>query len=155
MKKYKTIILSVVLGGCEIWSLTLREEHRIRVFENGVLRRIFGPRIDEETSEWRKLHNGELNDTYFLPNIFRVIESRRIRWVGHVTLTGNRRGVYRFLVRNPEGKISLGRPRCKWEDNIKMDLQEVGCGNTDWIELAQDQDKWLALVNAVMNLRVS
>ena len=106
------------------------------------------------TGEWRKLHNVELNDLYTSPNIVRVIKSRRIRWAGHVARMGERRGVYRVLVGKPEGKRPLGRPRRRWEDNIKMDLQEVGFWGVDWIELAQDRDRWRALVNAVMNLRV-
>ena len=130
----------------------MREDRRLRVFENRVLRRIFGPRRDEVTGEWRKLHNEELNDLYASPNIVRVIKSRRMRWAGHVARTGERRGVYRVLVRKPEGKRPLGRPRHRWDDNIKMDLQEVGCGGMDWIELAQDRDRWRALVNVVMNL---
>jgi len=84
----------------------------------------------------------------------RVIKSRRMRWAGHVARMGEGRGVYRVLVGKPERKRPLGKPRHRWEDNIKMDLQKVGCGVTDWIELAQDRDKWRALVNAVMNLRV-
>jgi len=145
--------LPVVLYGCETWSLTLREERRLRLFENRVLRRIFGPKRDEVTGEWRKLHNEELNDLYCSPNCVWVIKSR-MRWAGHVARMGERRGVYRVLVGKPEGKRPLGRPRRRWEDNIKMNLQEVGCGGMDWIELAQDRDRWRTLVNAVMNLRV-
>ena len=100
------------------------------------------------------MHNEELNDLYSSPNIVRVIKSRRMRWAGHVACMGERRGVYRVLVEKPEGKRPLGRPRHRWEDNIVMDLQEVGCGGMDWIELAQDRDRWQALVNAVMNLQV-
>jgi len=92
------------------------------------------------TGEWRKLHNEELYDLYSSPNIVRVITSRRIRWAGHVARIGEKRGVNRVLVGKPEGKRPLGRPRRRWEDNIKMDLQEVGCGCMDWIELAQDRD---------------
>jgi len=136
------------LYGCETWSLTLREERRLKVFENRVLRRVFGPRRDEVTREWRKLHNEELNDLYSSPNIFRVMKSRRIRWAGQVARMGERRGVYRILVGKPEVKRPLGRPRRRWEDNIKMDLQVVGCGGMDWIELARDRDRWRALVNA-------
>jgi len=119
-----------------------------------VLRRVFGPSKDEVAGEWRKLHNEELNDLYSSPNIVRVIKSRRMRWVGRVSRMGERRDVYRVLVRKPEGKRPLGRPRHRWEDNIEMDLHEVGCGGTEWVELAHDRDRWRALVNAVMNLRV-
>jgi len=124
------------------------------VFENRVLRRIFGHKRDEVTGEWRKLHIEELNDLSSSPNIVRVIRSRRMRWVGHVARMGEGRGVYRVLVGKPEVRRSLGRPRCRWEDNIRMDLREVGCGCVDWMELAQDRDRWRALVSAVMNLRV-
>jgi len=132
----------------------LREEKKLRLFENMVLRRIFGPRRDEVTGELRRLHNEELNDLYSSPNIVRVIKSRRMRWAGHVTRTGEERGVYRFLVGKPEGRRPLGRPRRRWVDNIMMDLQEVRCGYMDWIGLAQDRDRWRTLVSAVTNLRV-
>ena len=115
-----------VLYGCETWSLTLREEHRLRVFENRVSRRVFGPKRDEVTGEWRKLHNEELRDLYSLPNIVRVVKSRRMRWAGHVARMGEERSVRRVLVGKPEGKRPLGRPRLRWEDNIKIDLLEVG-----------------------------
>ena len=124
------------------------------MFENRVLRRVFGPKRDEVAGEWSKLHNEELRDLYSLSNIVRVIKSRRMRWAGHVARMGEGRGVHGVLVGKPEGKRPLGRPRRRWEDNIKMDLQEVGYGGTDWIELAQDMDRWWALVNAVMNFRV-
>jgi len=127
---------------------------RLRVFENRALKRIFGPKRDEVTEEWRKLHNEELSDLYSSPNIVREIRSRVMSWAGHVARMGERRGIYRVLVGKPEGKRPLGKPRLRWEDNIKMDLQEVGCGSMDWIELAQDRDRWRALVNALMNLRV-
>ena len=123
------------------------------MFENRVLWRIFRPKRDEVTGELRKLHNGELSDLYCSSKIIRVTKLR-MRWVGHVARMGERRGVYRVLVGKPEGKRPLGRPRRRWEDSIKMDLQEMGCGIMDWIELAQDRDRWWALVNAVMNLRV-
>ena len=154
IKIYRIRILPVVLYGCETWSLTLREERKLRVFENMVLRTIFGPRRDEVTGEWRRLHNEELNDLYSSPNIVRVIKSRRMRWTGHVARMGEERGVYRVLVGKPEGSIPLGRPRRRWVDNIRMDLQEVGCGCMDWIGLAQDRDRWRTVVSAVMNLRV-
>ena len=115
---YRPINLPVVLYGCETWMLTLREEHRLRVFENRVLKRIFGPKRDKVTREWRKLHNEELNDLYSSPNIVRVIKLRRMRWAGHVARMGEKSGVYRVLVGKPEGKRLLGRPRHRWEDNI-------------------------------------
>jgi len=132
----------------------IAEEKKQRVFENKVLRRIFGPRSDEVTGEWRRLHNEELNDLYCSHNIVQVIKSRRMRWAGHVARMGEERGVYRVLVGKPEGRRPLGRPRRGWVDNIRMDLQEVGCGYMDWIGLAQDRDRWRTLVSAVMNLRV-
>jgi len=132
----------------------LREERKLRVFENMVLRRIFGPKRDEVTGEWRRLHNEELNGLYCSPNIVRVIKSRRMRWSGHVVRMGEERGVYRFLVWKPEGRRPLGRPRRRWVDNIRMDFQEVGCGYMDWIGLVQDRDRWRKLVSAVMNIRV-
>jgi len=134
--KHRIIILLVVLYGCETWSLTLREERKLRVSENRVLRRIFGPKRDEVTGEWRKLRNEKLYGLYFSPNTFRVIKSRRVRWAGHVAHMGERRGVYRVLAGKPEAKRPLGRPSLRWENNIKMGLQEVGCEGMDWIELA-------------------
>jgi hypothetical protein len=108
---YRTIILPVILYGYETWSLTLKEERKLRVFENRVLRSIFGPKRDEVTGEWRKLHNEELNGLYSLPNIARVIKSRRMRWAGHVARMGEGRGVYSVLLGKPEEKRPLGRPR--------------------------------------------
>jgi hypothetical protein len=128
IKIYRTIMLPVVLYGREIWSLTLREVCRLRVFENKVLRRIFGPKRDEVTGEWRRLHNKELYALYSSRNIIRVIKSRRLRWAGHVARKGERRGAYRPLVGKPEGRREIGKPRRKWEDNIKMDLREVRWG---------------------------
>jgi hypothetical protein len=118
------------------------------------MRRIFGSKMDEVTGEWRKLHNEELNDLYFSPNIVRVLKPRKMRWAGHVVCMGEGRGVYRVLVGKPEKKRTLGRPRRRWEDNIKTDLQKVGCEDMDWIELTQSRDRWQAIVNAVMYLRV-
>ena len=111
------------------------------MFQNRVLRRIFGPKRDKVTGEWSKLHNKELDDLYSSSNIVRVIKSRRMRQAGHVAHMEEGIGVYR--VGKPEGRRPLGRPRHRWEDNIiKMDLQEVGCGGMDWIELAQDRNRW-------------
>jgi len=132
----------------------LREERKLRVLENMVLRRILGPRREEVTGEWRRLHNEELNDLYSSPNIVRVIKWRKIRWAGHVAHIGEERGVYRVLVGKTEGRRPMGRPRRRWVDNIRMDLQELGCGYMDWIGLAQDRDRWRTLVSAVMNVRV-
>ena len=115
---------------------------------------IFGPRRDEVTGEWRRLHNEELNDLYTSPSIVRVIKWRRMRWAGHVARMGEERGAYRVLVGKAEGKRPLGRLRRRWVDNIRMDLQEVGCGYVDWIGLSQDRHRWWTLVSAVMNLRV-
>jgi len=133
--------------------LILREECRLRVLENRVLRRIFGPKRDKVTGKWRKLHNEELNYLYSSLNIVWVIKLRRMRWAEHVACMGEGRCVHRVLVGKPEGRRPMGRPR--WEDIVKMDVQEVGCGGMDWIELAQDKNRLWALVNPVMNLRVS
>jgi len=124
------------------------------VFENRVLRKVFGPKRDEVTGEWRKLHNEELNDLYSLPNIVRMVKSRRMRWAGHVARMGENRGVHKVLVGKPEGRRPLGRPRRRCEDNIKMDLQEVGGGRGDWMELGQDRDTWRALLGMVRDFRV-
>jgi hypothetical protein len=131
VKIYKTIILPVVLYGCETWSLTLREEHRLRVYENRVLRRIFGPKRDEVTGEWRKLHSEELHNLYSSPDIIRQVKSRQMRWAGHVSRMEEERKVYKVLVGKPEGKRPLGRPRHRWEDGIRMDLRENGLGGVD------------------------
>jgi hypothetical protein len=128
--------LAVVLYGCEIWSLTLNEEHRLRVFENKVLRRIFGPKRDEVTGRWKKLYNEELRDLYSSPRMIRIIKSMRMRWAGHVARMGEKRNAYRLLVAKPEGKRPLGRPRRRWVDNIKMDILKIGWGCVDWIGLA-------------------
>ena len=146
IKIYRTIILPVVLYGCETWSLTLREERRLRVFENMLLRRIFGPRRDEVTGggKW-----------FVLLTQYRAgdkIEKNEMGWACGAYGWGE--GAYSVLVGKPEGGRPLGRPRRRWVDNIRMDLQKVGCGRVDWIGLVQDRDRWRMLVGAVMNLRV-
>jgi hypothetical protein len=130
-----TYILGVKLG------LTLREEHRQRMFENRVLRRIFGPKRVEVTGEWRKLHNEKLHNLYSSPNIIRQIKSRRMRWAGHAVRMGEERNVYRVLVGKPEGKRTLGRPRRRWEDGIGIDLRGIGLGvwiGFDWLRIGTD-----------------
>jgi hypothetical protein len=146
---------SLQLYGCETWSLTAREEHKLRVFDNKVLRIIFGPKRDGVTGGWRKLYNEELHNLYSSQSIIRIIKSRRMRWAEHVARVGEKRNVYRLLVGKPEGKGPLGRPRRRWMDNIKMDLLERGLNVVDWIGLARDRCRWRALVNSVMNLRVT
>jgi hypothetical protein len=142
------------LYGYETWSPTLREEHRLRVFENRVLRRIFGPKRDEVMGEWRKLHSEELYNLYSSPDIVRQVKSRRMRWAGHVACMGEEKKVYMVLVGKPEEKRPLGRPRRRWEDGNRIDLRETGLGGVDWIRQAQDRDRWQAVVSVVMNLRV-
>jgi hypothetical protein len=124
------------------------------VFENRVLRRMFRPKRDEVTGEWRKLHNEELHNLYSPPDIIRQVKSRRMSLAGHVARMGEEIKVYKVLVGKPEGKRPLGRPRRRWEDGIRMDLRETGLGGVDWIRLSQDRDRWRAVVSAVMNLRV-
>jgi hypothetical protein len=150
----KTMIFPVVLYGCKTRSLVLREEHRLRMFENRVLRRIFEPKNGGVTAVWRKLHNEEHHYLYSLPSIIRIIKSRSMRWVGHVARMGEKSIVYRLFVGKPEGKRPLGRSSRRWIDNIKMDLLEREFFGVDWIGLAQDRYRWRALVNSVMNLRV-
>jgi hypothetical protein len=151
IKIYKTLILPVMLYECENWSLTLREEHILRVFENRVLRKIFRPKREEDRS-WRNLHNDELHSLYSSPNIVRVIKSRRMRWAGHVARMGEGRGVYRVSIGRLEGKRRLGRHRRRWEDNIKLDLRKIGIDGANWIQLTQDSVQWRACVNTVMSL---
>jgi hypothetical protein len=124
------------------------------VFENRVLRRIFGPKRDEVMGGWRKLHNEELHGLYSSPNIIRMIKSRKTRWAGHVARMWEMRNAYIILIGNPKGKRPFGRPRRRWEDNSKMDLRETELEVVAGILLAQDRDRWRALVNTVMNLRV-
>jgi hypothetical protein len=132
----------------------LREEQRLRVFENRVLRRIFGPKRDDVMGEWRKLRSEELHNLYSSPDIIRQVKSWRMTWAGHVACMGEERKVYKVLVGKSEGKRPLGRPRHRWGDGVRMDLREIGFGGVDWIRLAQDRDQWWAVVIAVMNLRV-
>jgi hypothetical protein len=153
IKICKTVILPVVQCWCETLSPTLREEHRLRVFENRELRRIFGPKREEDGS-WRKMHNDELHSLYSLPNIVGMIKSRRMRWEGRVARMGEGRVVYRVLDGRPEGKRPLRRPRRRWEDEIKVDLREVGIDGANWIRLAQDRVQWRVFVNTVINLLV-
>ena len=152
IKLYRTVILSVVLYRCETWSLTMSEKNRLRAFEKRVLRKISGPKKDKVTGEWRRLYNKKLYTLYCSPNNIWVIKSRRMRWVGHVTCMKGRSGAYRVLVGRPRDKRPLGRPRHKWEDNIKKDLHEVEWGGMDWIIQAQHRDRWQSLVNVVMSL---
>jgi hypothetical protein len=154
VKIYKNIILPVVLYGCETWSLTLREEHRLRVFEIMVLRRIFGPKRDEVPGEWRKLHNEELHNLYSSPGIIRQVKSRRMRWAGHVHAWERREKCTRFWWESP-------KERDHWEDQgvgrrmgSEWILGRLAWGGVDWIRLSQDRDRWRAVVSAVMNLRV-
>jgi len=129
----------------------LREERRLRAFENRVLWRIFGTERDEVTGEWRKLHNLELNDLYSSANIVRVIKLRKMRWAGHVARMWESRGAYRVLLGRREGKRPHRRHIRRWDHNIKMDLQKVGSEGMDWIDVAQSRDRWRALASAVMN----
>jgi hypothetical protein len=137
----------------KIHTCTLREEYRLRVFENGVQRRIFGLKRNEMTGEWRKLHNEELRE-YSSPSIIRIIKSRRMRWAGHVARMGEMRNAYRLLVGKSEGNRPLRRTRCRLVDNVRMDLGEVRWGAADWFGLSQDRNRWRAHVNSVLNLRV-
>jgi hypothetical protein len=117
--------------GCQTWSLILREEHRLRVFEKRVLREIFGPKTDKVIGGWRKLHNEKLHNLYCSPSVIRVTKSSMMRWAGHVARIGGKRNAYRILVRKPEGKSPLGRPRRRWDDNIRMD----GCTELIWLRI--------------------
>jgi hypothetical protein len=154
IKIYRTIILPVVLYGCETWSLTVRKGCRLRVFENRVLRRMFGPKKDEVTGEWRRLHNEELCALYFSPNTMQVIKLRRLRWAGHVARVGESTGACTVLTAKPyrrnhlkdpdlDGRIILQCTLKKWNEDIY------------WIDPDQGRDRWRALVNAAMNFRVS
>jgi len=137
---YRITVLPFVLFGCETWSLTLREERRLSVFEKKALRKIFGRKRDEVTGEWKRLHNNQLYAMYSSRNKIRVMKSRRMRWAGYVARMGDIGGAYRVSVEKPEGRTPLGRPSGRWGDNIRMYLQEVGWG-MDWIDLAQDRSR--------------
>ena len=128
IKTFRSVILSLVLYGCETWSFTLREEHRLMVFESMVLRKIFGSKRVEVRGHWRRLHKDGLYALYSSTNIIRVIKSRRVIWAGTFSMYGDRRGAYRVLVGRPYGRRPLGRHGHRWEDNITMDLQEMGLG---------------------------
>jgi hypothetical protein len=154
IKIYKTMISSAVLCGCETWSVTLREEHRLRVFENRVLRRIlFRPLREEAAGDWRRLHNEELHNLYASPHIIMMIKSRRVGWAGDVALMGEMRNAYKILVGKLEGKRPLEKPRRRWENDIRMDLTEIGWEGVDWIHVAENRDQRRAVVDTVMNLR--
>jgi hypothetical protein len=124
------------------------------VLENRVLRRIFGPKRDEETGGWRELHNEELHNLYSSPSIIRMIKSRSMRWAEHVARMLEKRNAFRILVASQKDRRPLGRPRRRWVDNNKMDLREIVWDGMDWINVPQDRDKWRALANTVLNLRV-
>jgi hypothetical protein len=145
------IIFPVVLYGCEALSRTLSEEHRLRVFENRVVRRIFEPERDEVMGGWRKPYNEELRNLYPSASIIIMIKSR-MRWSGHVARNGEKGSAYRGLVGKPQGKKPLRIPRRRCDDDIKMDLREIGRSIIEWIDLAEDRDQWRALVYTVMNL---
>jgi hypothetical protein len=153
IRVYGTVVLPDVLYGCETSSLAVREGQRLKVFENRVLRGIFGPKRDEATGEWRRLHNEELNDLYSSPNIIRFIKSRRMRWAGHVAHMGKREVHTGFWWGDLRESDHLGDPGIDGRIILKWIFKQWD-GGMDWIELAQDRDRWRALVNAVMNLRV-
>jgi hypothetical protein len=140
IKIYRTIILLVVEYGCETWSLTIRKEPRLRVFENRVLRTMFEPKRGEIIGGLRKLHNDELHNLPSSPDIIRMIKSRRMRWAWHVARMGEEMKSYRFLAGKPDGKRPLGRRTRGWEDSIKIDPREIGWGGMDWINMVQDRD---------------
>ena len=153
---YGDVVVTVTKMWLFVWNLIadiVGGKEAEGVWEHGVEENIWTEE-GRGIGEWRRLHNEELNDLYSSPNTERVIKLRRMRWAGHVAHMGEERGVYRVLVGKPEGKRPLGRPRRRWVDNIRMELQEVGCGYMDWIGLARDRERWWKLVSVVMNLRV-
>ena len=151
---YKTIILPVVLYGCETWPLTRAQENRFRVFENKVLRKIFGTKKDEVGWEYRKLHNHELEELYKSPSIVRIIKSRRLRWAGHVARMSEERTARTIFAQKPRSKRPLGRPTRRWKDNVLQDLEEIGRNQVPWTEFAQNRVEWRSCVEAAMNFRV-
>jgi hypothetical protein len=153
IKIYKTVTLTVDLYGCETWSLTLREEHRLMVFENRVLRRIFGQKRDEVTGEWRKLNKEELQFV-LIPRYYEADQVKENEVSGTCGMHGRGEESVQGLMGKPEGKSPLGRRRHRWKDGIRVDLRKIGWGSVEWTQLAQDRDWWWALVNMVMNLRV-
>ena len=152
IKIYK-IMLSVVLHGCKTTSLTLREERTLNVFESRILRRVFGSKRDEN-GQWRRLHNEDLHCLYHLPNIVREIKSRRQRWASHVVRMEEGRSAFKILTGNPTGMRPLGTPRHRWEDNLRLNLKEIGISTRDWVDSAQDRDYWRALKTAALNFQV-
>ena len=153
IKIIKTIIFLVVLYGCETLSLRLNKGCKTRVFENLTMRRIFWPKRNENR-EWRRLHNEELLSSYRSASIVRVIKFRRLRWVAHVARMDEGQRSFKILTDKPTWKRPLGGPRCRWEDNIRMDLNEIATNTRNWVDSAQDRDYYRAFVNAVLNLRV-
>jgi hypothetical protein len=149
-----TKILPAVLCGFETWSLTLKEEHTLREIEKMMLRRIFGPKKNEVTGSWGKLHNEELHNLHSSPSVIRMVKSRRMILAGHVARLGEKRNAYRILVGNPEGKKPLGRPRLRCVGNIKQDLREIKWDGVDCFDPAQNRNKWRSVLNIVMILPV-
>jgi hypothetical protein len=143
---HKSIILLVILYGCETCSLTLREGHRLRMSENRVLRRLFGPKREKVAESWRRLHNEEFHNLYVSPNIIRLIKSRRMGWAGHVAHIGEMTNEYKILIGKSERKRPRGRPRRIWEDNIRKGLMKTRRECVDWIHLTQDRGQWRELV---------
>jgi len=151
LKIYITVILPVILYG---YKIGVADEHKLRVFENKVLRKIYVPKRDEMTGEWRRLHKEKLHGLYDSPDVVRIMKSRRLRWADHVARMGEKRRLYSILVGKPEGKRSLGRLRRRWEDNIRRHLREVGVCDENWLDLAQGRSRWRTFITAAMNLRV-
>jgi hypothetical protein len=154
IKIYKTIILPNVSYRCETWSLTLREEYRLRVFDNRVLRRTYGSKREEVAGGWRRLHSEELHNLFVSPNVITVIKSRRMRWVGHAAQMEEMRNACNSFVRRPEEKGPHARLRHRWDDHVRMDLRVTGREVVDWMHPAQDRDQQQAPVNTVKHLQL-